>query len=431
MEFIHGKSVGQVGKRLLELNLNFPLECAVYIISEICKGLDYAHNLLDEKTGQRLNIVHRDVSPHNVMISFNGEIKLVDFGIAKAKDRADFTRTGSLRGTVNYMSPEVIQGDNPSPSSDIFSTGALLYELITGKKLFESSTILGALEMVRVCDTQAQIQQLKIPPVLRDIIAKSVAKDPKNRYKSAEEFRGELEEFLRRCHFQNVGKKLAYVLRAIFTQDLLKEKTTLDEATERFKSRKTNSQSLPKFSPTPGTNSVPPGLPGGSNPAIPLPQSKPKPALPEPTFKKQSNAGVWLMIAVAALVVGSGAWILKKGISLNNEDSVADNSETANRNEASVTEPPKPASPKIEIVSSVRQGGLGEGQCPSLIKSNPEGARIQLKGIEVGVTPSLVAIPCASKVELTLIATGYPKFQKTIVVKKPNGQIFFDLTPYK
>src|SRR6185295_4837562 len=128
-----------------------PIELSVYVINEVSKGLEYAHSKKDSVTGKSLNIIHRDMSPQNIMISYDGAVKIVDFGIAKAKDRVDETRSGVIKGKFGYMSPEQANGLSIDHRSDIFSTGIILFELITNKRLFSAENDMATLKLIQEC----------------------------------------------------------------------------------------------------------------------------------------------------------------------------------------------------------------------------------------------------------------------------------------
>ena len=130
MEFINGINMRELLNRLKEAGEEFSEELVVYIISEVSKGLDYAHSKRDTE-GQELNIVHRDISPQNILLSFEGEVKIVDFGIAKAAMNISHTMAGILKGKISYMSPEQALGKPINRKTDIFSAGLMLYELLT------------------------------------------------------------------------------------------------------------------------------------------------------------------------------------------------------------------------------------------------------------------------------------------------------------
>ena len=125
-----------------------PAAQAVYIASRMCDGLDHAHRKKDAR-GTDLHIIHRDVSPQNILLSFDGEVKLIDFGIAKAANRLQKTQAGILKGKFGYMSPEQVKGLELDRRADIFAVGVVLYEMLTGKRLFTGESDFSVLERVR------------------------------------------------------------------------------------------------------------------------------------------------------------------------------------------------------------------------------------------------------------------------------------------
>jgi serine/threonine-protein kinase len=136
MEFVDGRNLRQLRRKTKEKNIEIPIDSACYIISEVCKGLHYAHMKKDPITNQPLNIIHRDMSPQNIMISYEGEVKILDWGIAKAKGKVEETRVGTLKGKFGYMSPEQAEGEELDRRTDIFSVGIVLFEALTGERLF-------------------------------------------------------------------------------------------------------------------------------------------------------------------------------------------------------------------------------------------------------------------------------------------------------
>src|SRR3569833_1449674 len=135
MELIAGVDLYKLLRRASEHDIDFPFEAAAFIASEVATGLDYAHRKRDAR-GRPLKIVHRDVSPQNVLVSFDGQVKIVDFGIAKAAMRGQQTAAGVIKGKYYYMSPEQAWGDPIAARTDIFSAGILLYEMIVGQMLY-------------------------------------------------------------------------------------------------------------------------------------------------------------------------------------------------------------------------------------------------------------------------------------------------------
>jgi len=196
MEFVDGADLYKLLRKGSEMDLDVPIDVAAYVTKEVATGLDYAHRKRDV-SGAKLNIVHRDVSPQNVLISFNGEVKLVDFGIAKATMRARQTAVGVIKGKYYYMSPEQAWGEPVDHRTDIFSTGILLYEMLTGQMLYLEEDLHKLLDMVRRADVAPPTTLRKdVPPQLERIVMRALAKDRNDRYQTANELATDLERFL-------------------------------------------------------------------------------------------------------------------------------------------------------------------------------------------------------------------------------------------
>src|SRR5262249_30891046 len=169
---------------------------AAYIAAQVAAGLDYAHRKTDAD-GRPLGIVHRDVSPQNVLISHEGDVKLIDFGIARAFRRSASTREGVLKGKFAYMSPEQVRGLPYDRRSDVFAVGTLLYELATGRRLFAGDSDFESLEKVRNADVPApRTVRPSVPEALERVILRALAKDPEQRFQWASEMAAELDAFL-------------------------------------------------------------------------------------------------------------------------------------------------------------------------------------------------------------------------------------------
>ncbi len=148
MEYLFGKDLRGIATKSKEKNLPVSLEHALYIMSRVCSGLDYAHKLKDFQ-GKPLNIIHRDISPQNIFVTYEGDVKILDFGIAKAASQSTITQYGMIKGKVAYMSPEQAAGKFIDRRSDIFSAGILLYELVTGNRMFTGDSTMQILAKVR------------------------------------------------------------------------------------------------------------------------------------------------------------------------------------------------------------------------------------------------------------------------------------------
>jgi tetratricopeptide (TPR) repeat protein len=190
MEFVHGLDLASVLARSRRSQYALPIQMGVYVASEVAKGLDHAHRRRDEQM-RPLGIVHRDVSPQNVLLSFEGEVKVTDFGIAKARgvlDRAghDDTHTRALQGKFGYMSPEQARGDVVDARSDLFSLGTVLYECVAGVNPFGAPTTFETLRRVQAGEyPPIELLRPDIPPELATILRTAMAKAPGDRYPDA------------------------------------------------------------------------------------------------------------------------------------------------------------------------------------------------------------------------------------------------------
>jgi serine/threonine protein kinase len=198
MEYVHGRDLRTIMRRAREKGLRMPLDLSLRVVSEVCAALEYAHRKKDDR-GRPMEIVHRDVSPQNILLSFEGDVKLVDFGIAKAATKASITDRGALRGKLLYMSPEQAWGRPIDRRSDVFSLGVVLYEMVTETKPFiGAGTELTILELVRQCViTPAREINPRVPEALDRVIMKALAREPDERYQDAGQMQRGLERFLR------------------------------------------------------------------------------------------------------------------------------------------------------------------------------------------------------------------------------------------
>ncbi len=213
MEYVRGHNLASV---VLAHKGLAPLGFAVHVVREMCRGLDYAHGLTDEN-GDPLRIIHRDVSPANVMLGFDGAVRLVDFGIAKALALADdnTTQGGALKGKFSYMSPEQADGKEVDHRADIFAVGVVLYEALTGTRLFRRATELQTIAAVREAkvDPPSKLNP-EVPPELDRICLKALARDPDVRYQSSEAMGADLNPLVHQLHWGS--QRLAGLLKDLF-----------------------------------------------------------------------------------------------------------------------------------------------------------------------------------------------------------------------
>jgi len=231
MEHVHGEDLRSVVRAMKGKNVtSFPLEHSLAILLGMSAGLAYAH---EQRTldGEPMNIVHRDVSPQNVLVTFNGDVKLVDFGIAKAgRSNAEDTKSGKLKGKVPYMSPEQAQGLELDARSDIFALGVMLFELTTGRRLFRGANEFETLKMIVEQPYPApRAINPNLAPRLEAIIQRALEKDRDRRYQTARELQADLEDFIRQEKLAVSPISLGEWMQMLFAERLAQQKQMLLE----------------------------------------------------------------------------------------------------------------------------------------------------------------------------------------------------------
>lgn len=216
MEYVDGFNVRHLFQRASEIGYRIPPSIACYILMEVMKGLEHAHTKRDLE-GKHLRIVHRDLSPPNVLISRSGEVKITDFGLAKATSQLTKTDPGVVKGKYSYLSPEVTEGKPADLRADIFAAGIVLWELLANRRLFYGKTDVETVDMVRKCDVP-QLSKLNpdVGPELEQILAKALARDPKKRYTSAREMGEELADLLAKQGQRATSFDLAQMVDRLF-----------------------------------------------------------------------------------------------------------------------------------------------------------------------------------------------------------------------
>jgi eukaryotic-like serine/threonine-protein kinase len=220
MEYIGGRDLTQVLRRCQETQQRIPVPHAVYIAARIAEGLHFAHTLV-APNGQPLNIVNRDVSPSNVRLSYDGDVKLLDFGIAQALMK--FTsEIGILKGKFSYMSPEQIRGMPLDARTDVFSCGIILHEMLTTEKLFRGDTEFALMEKVRKAEVPPPSNfNRRVTPELDAITLKALSRDVADRYQSAAQLAADLDALIAGYRFD--PKELRQFIRQLFRKEYAKE----------------------------------------------------------------------------------------------------------------------------------------------------------------------------------------------------------------
>ncbi|MDX9723967.1 MAG: serine/threonine-protein kinase [Myxococcota bacterium] len=224
MEYVYGKDLLDVLARCAEMQLKIPLKLAIFVQLELLKGLDYAHKYADID-GNALNIIHRDVSPSNVLVSYAGDVKVGDFGVAKATSQRSKTEIGTLKGKVGYMSPEQVKGDSIDRRSDIFASGIILYEMLNMRRLFTGGSDLDIMLRVRDVSADKELAQgISLPEDLAAIVRKALARNPDERYQSCGDFHDDLLEFLYRNRLRVTSSDLGRFMERLFQKDIEQDK---------------------------------------------------------------------------------------------------------------------------------------------------------------------------------------------------------------
>ena len=232
MEYLHGEPLREVMRRAEDQGQRIGPELAARICADAAEGLHAAHELRG-KNGQLLGLVHRDVTPHNLFLTYDGYTKVVDFGIAKVADRLSSTRAGTLKGKLAYMSPEQVRGAEVDRTTDIFALGVVLWEITTNQRLFRMDTDLDTLEKVQACIVPPPSTIVRgYPPELEACVMKALSKRKQDRYQTAREFSRALQTYLMRSgHF--VGpEEVAQFVRAVFADRIQKREAHLNWAAE-------------------------------------------------------------------------------------------------------------------------------------------------------------------------------------------------------
>ncbi|MFT3711749.1 MAG: serine/threonine-protein kinase [Archangium sp.] len=414
MEYVAGEDMRRIEKRAAAVGKGIPIGVIIRIIADAAAGLDFAHKARDAK-GTPLNLVHRDVSPQNVLVGFDGSVKLIDFGVAKAAGRAQHTATGILKGKFPYMSPEQATGEELDARSDVFAIGIVLWEQLTGRRLFKGENDIATQRLVRACQVPAPSSvEPSVPAGLDPITLKALAKNREDRFADAAEFRNALEDFA----LQNAIPTSSSVLSA-FMQELYAERIA-KEADPRFFEEDSGLTDLDVGGLS--KSNAPPNS-GGQTVAdkgqvtvaqgTQLTGGPVTQALPPPT---QGGFSTGKLVGALALVValGVGGYFAFR-------------------------------SPPLEVPTNPNPTTGGGAQTPApaplvfRIESDPTGATVELAGVNVGKTPftaniEKVKLPVAVRLSLegyenrdetltdmTGSVLAVPLKKKPVVVKPPTG----------
>ena len=262
MEYVDGADLRTLLHAVEQAKRRLPVPMACYIIAESARGLHYAHTKIDEITQQALGIVHRDISPQNLLVSFEGEIKVTDFGIADAESKLTETRPGIVKGKYSYMSPEQISAKPVDCRTDVFAMTIVLWEMLAMRRLFQGENEVDTIQRVKNCRIDVDIRTInpEVDEELDIILKKGLARDPKKRYRTAADFEKDLRRYMSRRHPDftpdDLGKFLKETMESRRSESAAEIKRTLTETNLR-PGRKSKSALLPAPGSVEATPSAP------------------------------------------------------------------------------------------------------------------------------------------------------------------------------
>ncbi|HJL18902.1 MAG TPA: serine/threonine-protein kinase [Sandaracinaceae bacterium LLY-WYZ-13_1] len=248
MEYLEGQPLSKLLKRLGQKQRAIPAPLVARIVSDALDGLDYAHEATDFD-GTPLNIVHRDVSPQNIFVTYDGAVKLLDFGIAKAEIQEALTRTGLVKGKFAYIAPEQAQGDRLDRRADIWAMGVVLWEALTGRRLFKSSNELATLNETLTKPIDApDLVEPSVPRELSEIAMRALQRDPDARYATAGAMKDDLDEWLAGSSKGGSRRTLVAFVKEVFADTIDEQRALIRRCVEQVDASKVGA--LPEGEPS-------------------------------------------------------------------------------------------------------------------------------------------------------------------------------------
>lgn len=221
MEYIDGANLKQFLDRLKQKKYVFPVEISTYIISQVSQALHYAHNFTDKLKGTSFNIIHRDISPHNIMLTYDGAVKVIDFGIAKADSNSEATQAGTIKGKLSYLAPEYLDGLELDHRYDQFAVGISLWEMLCSRKLFTAKNDLAVLKLIQACKVPKPSSiNPNVPAELDEIVLKALSKDRNKRFENMDKLNRALVKFLYSNYPEFNATDLGYFAKQLFAEEI-------------------------------------------------------------------------------------------------------------------------------------------------------------------------------------------------------------------
>ena len=381
MEHIHGEDIQGIVRAMKKKELSeFPLEHTLGIALGLCAGLAYAHDKRD-LDNRPLSIVHRDISPRNIVVSFTGDVKIVDFGIAKSGvAEGEDTDAGQLKGKAPYMSPEQARGQPIDWRSDIFATGVMLFELTTGKRLFKGASEFETLKLIvdRDYPRPSEVRP-GYPPALEEIVMRALAKDRVDRYQSARDMQADIEAFVRQERIAVSAVSLTTWMEFLFQDKLAQQKEALQDIKQLADVIAAQQGALYE-----GPSSTATGTVGAGT------------ALPTLAPARRGNAVPMAAVAMTVALVAGGVFYLK------HEDGVRERADARAHDSA----------PAAAAIAAVQVKGAID------VSSRPDGCAIWVDGdLRPEVTPARVeGLPLGKEIKLKLTKEGFEAFRADLTL---------------
>jgi serine/threonine protein kinase len=261
MEYLDGQPLSSILNRARG-DGEIPVAEYLRIIAEVARALSYAHQLKGFQ-GEELHVVHRDVSPQNVIVTYDGQVKLLDFGIAKSTDAEQATQIGIVKGKLDYIAPEQLRGEHIDARADIFALGAMLWEVITGHRFAGGRKVNDVIKVqARLAGTERNVRALKpdVPHELESIVERALALDPAQRWQDAAAFADAIDEYLEFQNLRPSPRTLALHLKTLFSAERDEIHRQIDEQVQRTKQAALDGQSLGSAPPPIDVRRTPPGF---------------------------------------------------------------------------------------------------------------------------------------------------------------------------
>ncbi len=373
MEYVAGQNLASLGARVIMVDLKWPLDLAIYVVTEVLEGLEYAHRKRDDQ-GRPLELVHRDVSPSNVLLSDDGQVKLLDFGIARSEAREYETRTGVIKGKPGYMSPEQAAGKAVDARADVWSCGSVLHELVTGQRLKDGR---------KQCDDSA----------LETVLNKALAADPSQRFQTAREFQTALADILAERNLRPNSSDLSEFINQVNTSHAPGENWDMQStAVEKHVAEALAHQNAPDSPPSKTT------VPSGTRQTQRI----------DPESDSKTKRRPWIIASLALIAA------LAVGVMLV----LPDNDESPLSLETGDTA--EPVNPVGTNRNTPSESALGKSSLS--VVSKPPGARILIDGQASGeTTPAHIRVsPGKHLVELAL--AGHNRWSRSTEIN-PGEQL--------